>query len=130
MDLSRNPDKGVDEAVGLMRHIAADMPLFNSGALILEMAAQWILNPDITTRPAWCPTHIPEKGIERWELVDPKANLAEQVELANKIIALEGMADQKFADDLRFEYAERLAELVLAMDEWRRKGGADGPIHG
>lgn len=42
-------------------------------------------------------------------------NIAEQRELATSIMA--GVE--------REGAAERLAELVLALDEWRRKGGFD-----
>jgi len=45
--------------------------------------------------------------------MDPNANYDEQIELAEAI--LDGDSDE---DD-----AERLAELVLALDAWVRKGG-------
>ena len=51
--------------------------------------------------------------------MDPNANLEEQVALARNIVATE-------TDDGIFENeCARLAELVLALDEWRRKGGFD-----
>jgi hypothetical protein len=45
--------------------------------------------------------------------MDPNANLAEQLKLAARI--LDGAAPE--------EDAERLAELVLALDEWLRRSG-------
>lgn len=48
--------------------------------------------------------------------MDPVANLNEQLETAKKILADE--------DNTNYE-ANFLAELVLALDEWRRKGGYD-----
>jgi len=53
--------------------------------------------------------------------MDPVANLKEQLELANDIV-------KQTAEGCTFidvETADRLAELVLALDEWRRKGGFD-----
>lgn len=51
--------------------------------------------------------------------MDPHANIAEQRKLARRITlaADHGRPD---ADDV-----DRLAELVLALDEWRAKGGFD-----
>ena len=49
--------------------------------------------------------------------MDPNANLAEQIELAQMIV------DGSVHDHR--DAADRLAELVLALDEWRRKGGFD-----
>jgi hypothetical protein len=46
--------------------------------------------------------------------MDPTANLAEQLLLANSL--LDGLTDSGRA-------AERLAELVLALNEWLAKGG-------
>jgi hypothetical protein len=46
--------------------------------------------------------------------MDPNANIAEQVQLAHTILRVEFDAD---------EVTARLAELVLALDEWRSKGG-------
>lgn len=47
--------------------------------------------------------------------LDPDANLKEQRELAKKILD---------RDDGNYE-AAALAELVLALDEWRKAGGFD-----
>lgn len=50
--------------------------------------------------------------------MDPNANLAEQLRLARGI--------QACADDgapIDVDDATRLAELVLALDEWLRNGG-------
>jgi hypothetical protein len=46
--------------------------------------------------------------------MDPTANLAEQLDLANSILhdGVEGPED-----------SERLAELVLALHDWINKGG-------
>lgn len=52
--------------------------------------------------------------------MDPHANLAEQITLAHEIINL---TDNNAP--VPEETADRLAELVLALDEWRRKGGWD-----
>lgn len=49
--------------------------------------------------------------------MDPIANIQEQRELANMLLSGEA---HDFVDT-----AVRLAELVLALDEWRRKGGYD-----
>jgi hypothetical protein len=53
--------------------------------------------------------------------MDPIANIAEQRALAREIIEAQddalGGADPELVD--------RLAELVLALDEWRRNGGFD-----
>ncbi len=46
--------------------------------------------------------------------MDPNANLSEMLELAHKVQN----------DPYRWMSAERLAELVLALDQWIRKGGA------
>ncbi len=55
--------------------------------------------------------------------MDPAANLSEQIEIAEEVIAL---ADRDEPGERRLaELAERLAELVLALDEWRRRGGFD-----
>lgn len=50
--------------------------------------------------------------------MDPDANLREQLELAQKL----HLSDQ--FQPLHAGYGDRLAELVLALDEWLRKGGA------
>lgn len=81
--------------------------------------------------------------------MDPDANLKEQLDLARQIIAKRdgdvpwsteteyGGDSDKWGDEQdRSEYFEarseelgglgsRLAELVIALDEWRRKGGFD-----
>ncbi len=55
--------------------------------------------------------------------MDPSANLSEQIEIAEEVVAL---ADLDETDTQRLmELAERLAELVLALDGWRRRGGFD-----
>ena len=46
--------------------------------------------------------------------MDPNANLSEQLELAKAIVA---------TDHPEPEDAERLAELVLALDDWITRGG-------
>ena len=51
--------------------------------------------------------------------MDPEANLDEQIELAIK------MVDLPYAEDIEADAALRLAELVLALHEWRSKGGFD-----
>lgn len=53
--------------------------------------------------------------------MDPKANLKEQIELAKQILEIEDHCtnDTENVVDL----GSRLAELVLALDEWQRKGG-------
>jgi hypothetical protein len=50
--------------------------------------------------------------------MDPEANLKEQRELAQALVdtAEDGMQDHGHS-------AVRLAELVLALDEWIKKGG-------
>ena len=57
--------------------------------------------------------------------MDPNANLTEQLEIAQQIIS--GVAQQVVSgdyDDIDLEEdAVRLAELVLALDEWIRRGG-------
>ncbi len=47
--------------------------------------------------------------------MDPEANLAEQREIAQRILHASASPQD----------AERLAELVLALDEWRTRGGYD-----
>src|SRR5438132_1187778 len=47
--------------------------------------------------------------------MDPNANLKEQIELAKEAIECGGFAHP--------EDAVRLAALVIAFDEWMRKGG-------
>lgn len=60
--------------------------------------------------------------------MDPKANIKEQLQIAKHIISLwdEAPADGVLdANDQLWmsDAANRLAELVLALDEWQRKGG-------
>ena len=54
--------------------------------------------------------------------MDPNANLQEQLRIARFI---QDRADQAVHDDdsALAVSAARLAELVLALDEWQRKGG-------
>lgn len=52
--------------------------------------------------------------------MDPEANLEEQLTLALKII--------NRGDELDHEDADRLAELVLAMNDWLVGGGAKPQI--
>jgi hypothetical protein len=52
--------------------------------------------------------------------MDPAANLKEQLELANEIIAIEESGDDP--EDM-IEPATRLAELVVAYCNWIKKGG-------
>ncbi len=55
--------------------------------------------------------------------MDPAANLREQVGIAEQLVAI---ADLEQPDDRRtMQLGERLAELVLALDGWRRRGGFD-----
>jgi len=55
-------------------------------------------------------------------MMDPHANLREQRELARRIQQAENNEDPAYNVG---EDADRLAELVLALDEWRTKGGFD-----
>jgi hypothetical protein len=52
--------------------------------------------------------------------MDPTANLQEQLMLSSRII-------YQIENDrpVRLEDSHRLAELVVALDEWRRSGGFD-----
>lgn len=55
--------------------------------------------------------------------MDPIANLKEQLELAEYVLSKECI---DVDDLLRIdESAKELAELVQAMDEWRKNGGFD-----
>lgn len=57
--------------------------------------------------------------------MDPKANLEEQLRLAAQIIAqLDDSPDDSVSTFVE-DKALRLAELVQALDGWRRKGGFD-----
>jgi hypothetical protein len=53
--------------------------------------------------------------------MDPSENLKRQIELAELIIQHETVD----APDRVGEAAAELAELVIALDEWRRNGGFD-----
>lgn len=61
--------------------------------------------------------------------MDPEANLAEQISLAEQIIEIideRGDEDGNLCDDDKDEVvdnANRLAELVQALDGWIRSGG-------
>lgn len=50
--------------------------------------------------------------------MDPSANLKEQIEIAEQMFVLDEKGESLDEDD-----AFRLAELVLALDEWIRKAG-------
>jgi len=52
--------------------------------------------------------------------VDPESNMREQLELAEAILAGTCEADELVSS------AERLAELVVALAEWRKRGGFAG----
>ena len=55
--------------------------------------------------------------------MDPIANLKEQIELA---LQIQSRTDGESYPDYCYDAAndaERLAELVIALDEWIRKGG-------
>ncbi len=52
--------------------------------------------------------------------MDPKANLAEQIQIA---LAMLGDDDLDNDRDWWKHSAPRLAELVIALDGWMRKGG-------
>jgi hypothetical protein len=54
--------------------------------------------------------------------VDPEENLKEQARVSRQIVAM--LAEAEFAPGALFvARAGRLAELVLAMDEWAERGG-------
>ena len=57
--------------------------------------------------------------------MDPQANLEEQLKLSSRI--QEKAGSESDVDDLMQieDLAVRLAELVQAMDEWRKSGGYD-----
>lgn len=66
--------------------------------------------------------------------MDPNANITRQRVLANEIISnLSDLDSEQWRDEQersdffeeRARDGEALAELVLALDEWRRKGGFD-----
>lgn len=52
--------------------------------------------------------------------MDPTANLAEQLAIAQGVIDI---ADRRDTNDINGRDALRLAELVLALNEWIVKGG-------
>lgn len=52
--------------------------------------------------------------------MDPVANINEQRQLARRIQDATDRSDRPDPDDV-----DRLVELVLALDEWRRAGGFD-----
>lgn len=55
--------------------------------------------------------------------MDPNANLAEQIELAGKIIRDSDTADPSTINPVDPDDANRLAELVQALDGWLTNGG-------
>jgi hypothetical protein len=64
--------------------------------------------------------------------MDPNANLREQLDLARDILADAGVPHERTSDrDLDASRAESLAEHVVALHEWRAKGGfpPDGWSH-
>ncbi len=52
--------------------------------------------------------------------MDPNACLTEILRLAKKLVD----DDSQYPDQYPFRNADQLAELVLALDQWIRKGGA------
>jgi hypothetical protein len=57
--------------------------------------------------------------------MDPTANLKEQLELAKRILCSTPPSKAwEWSQDTIVEDADRLAELVLALDEWLCTGGA------
>jgi hypothetical protein len=60
--------------------------------------------------------------------MDPYANLAEQRELAAKIIA--EMGSESVSTDTLIDWCADLAERVQALDEWRLNGGYDPYLQG
>jgi hypothetical protein len=62
--------------------------------------------------------------------MDPKANLDEQLALAKRVQEIAGSQpayielNEELSAEVR-ESASRLSELVLALHEWREKGGFD-----
>lgn len=55
--------------------------------------------------------------------MDPNANLAEQVAIARALILEDGVGDDK-ERLTEWARAERLAELVVALNAWLSHGGA------
>ena len=71
-----------------------------------------------------------EAELETEVILDPDANLAEQIELARVILKkVDAVAEaEELSDDLEISHevvddAERLAELVIALDGWLRRRG-------
>lgn len=56
--------------------------------------------------------------------MDPSANLAHQLDLARRVLAVRDRPGNTSPSLLEFAAVE-LAELVLALDEWRLSGGFD-----
>jgi hypothetical protein len=60
--------------------------------------------------------------------MDPEANMKRQIELAREIVSLgEMLASEEPGSVVQQAIAwrgEEIAELVLAMSEWKNKGGA------
>lgn len=56
--------------------------------------------------------------------MDPQANLEEQLTRAREVLTLADRDESAPRAVLEFAAVE-LAELVLALDEWRRRGGYD-----
>ncbi len=52
--------------------------------------------------------------------MDPVANLREQLELAPWVLK-----NSELYGGVELDCPGRLAELVMSLDEWRRKGGFD-----
>ncbi len=59
--------------------------------------------------------------------MDPDANLQEQLEIARSVVRnieqREGNAMPDLSEAEIADAADRLAELILALDEWLRHGG-------
>lgn len=55
--------------------------------------------------------------------MDPTANLAEQREIAARITLAVDTADPSTINPVDPDDAARLAELVMALDEWMSRGG-------
>jgi hypothetical protein len=56
--------------------------------------------------------------------VNPDTILEEQLELATSILRPERLGVDPQDQEAMLDEAERLARLVLALDEWHRAGGA------
>jgi len=57
--------------------------------------------------------------------MDPVANIRQQIGIARVILALQDGEWDESTTQAIAENGHALAELVLALDEWRRKGGFD-----